>query len=159
MKKLLLILLAIVPFCVKGQNLYDVFNISATYYQGTAKSAAMGNAMGAVGDDFSAISINPAGLGLFRKPAFVFTPSILTTHTKSNYYEDIASDSKAKLSINNVGIVGVNRSYDKAVNWGFGMNRTNNFNNRIYVDGLNPNNSLLDAYFVEMLEKYKKKFL
>ena len=152
MKKLLLILLAIVPFCVEGQNINDVFNISATYYQGTAKSAAMGNAMGAVGDDFSAISINPAGLGLFRKPAFVFTPSILTTNTKSKYYEESASDSKVKLSVNNFGIVGVNKSYDCVINWGFGMNRTNNFNNRIYVDGLNPNNSLLDAYFSEMFE-------
>ena len=152
MKKLLLILLAIVPFCLKGQSLDDVFNVSATYYQGTAKSAAMGNAVGAVGDDFSAISINPAGLGLFRKPTFVFTPSILTTYTRSNYYGDQASDSKSKLSLNNFGMVGVSRSYDCAINWGFGMNRTNNFNNRVYVDGLNPNNSLLDAYFIEMLE-------
>ena len=151
MKKLLLILLAIVPFCLKGQSLDDVFNVSATYYQGTAKSAAMGNAVGAVGDDFSAISINPAGLGLFRKPTFVFTPSILTTYTRSNYYGDQASDSKSKLSLNNFGMVGVSRSYDCAINWGFGMNRTNNFNNRIYVDGLNPNNSLLDSYFIEML--------
>ena len=152
MKKLLLILLAIVPFCVKGQNINDVFNISATYYQGTAKSAAMGNAMGAVGDDFSAISINPAGLGLFRKQTFVFTPSILTTHTKSRYYGDLATDSKTKLSVNNFGMVGTNSSYGDIVNWSIGMNRTNNFNNRIYIDGLNSNNSLLDAYFTEMLE-------
>jgi hypothetical protein len=152
MKKLLLILLAIVPFYVCGQNINDVFNISATYYQGTAKSAAMGNAMGAVGDDFSSISINPAGLGLFRKTTFVFTPSLLTSYTKSKYYGDIASDSKVRLSVNNVGLVGTNRSYGAQVNWAIGMNRTNNFNNRIYVDGLNPNNSLLDAFFVEMRE-------
>ena len=128
MKKLLLILLAIVPFYVCGQNINDVFNISATYYQGTAKSAAMGNAMGAVGDDFSSISINPAGLGLFRKTTFVFTPSLLTSYTKSKYYGDIASDSKVRLSVNNVGLVGTNRSYGAQVNWAIGMNRTNNFN-------------------------------
>ena len=44
---------------------------------------AMGNAMGAVGQDFSAISINPASVGLFRKPMFVFTPSALMNYTTS----------------------------------------------------------------------------
>ena len=60
MKKIFLTLLALVPFCLVGQSLYDVYSISASYYQGTAKSVAMGNAMGAVGQDFSSISINPA---------------------------------------------------------------------------------------------------
>lgn len=151
MKKILSILLAIVPFCVSGQNINDVYNISATYYQGTAKSAAMGNAMGAVGQDFSAISINPAGLGLFRKSTFVFTPSLLASYTKSEYNNNIESDAKAKMSVNNIGLVGVNSFNGNTVNWSIGMNRTNNFNNRVYVDGINQNNSLLDAYFAEML--------
>ena len=102
MKKIFLTLLVLVPFFVKGQSIYDVYNLSASYYQGTAKSMAMGNAMGAVGQDFSSISINPAGLGLFRKPTFTFTPSINTLFTES--YANggkPGSDSKANLSINN----------------------------------------------------------
>ena len=83
MKKIFLILLAIVPLSMMGQNIYDIYNVSTSYYQGTAKGMAMGNAMGAVGEDFSSIAINPAGVGLFRKPTLIFTPSILTTYTKS----------------------------------------------------------------------------
>ena len=81
MKKIFLILLAIVPLSMMGQNIYDIYNVSTSYYQGTAKSRAMGSAIGAVGQDFSSLAINPAGLGLFRKPTFTFTPSINTTFT------------------------------------------------------------------------------
>lgn len=151
MKKIFLTLLALVPFCLAGQSLYDVYNISASYYQGTAKSMAMGNAMGAVGQDFSSISINPAGLGLFRKPDFTFTPSINTTFTKSELTGNFTTDSKAKLSVNNIGYVGVNKSGDNIITWAIGMNRTNNFNNRIFVEGYNDNNSLIDAYFAEII--------
>lgn len=148
MKKILLILLITIPFCFEAQNINDVYNISATYYQGTAKSMAMGNAMGAVGQDYSSIAINPAGLGLFRKPTFVFTPSLYTTYTKSELSGSLASDSKTKLSINNFGYVGMNGSN---VTWAFGMNRTNNFNNSVYVNGHNDSNSLIDAYFAEII--------
>ena len=113
---------------------------------------AMGNAMGAVGQDFSSISINPAGLGLFRKPTFTFTPSINTTYTKSELNGDWATDSKANLSVNNIGYIGINNSGDKVATWAFGMNRTNNFTNKIFIDGYNDNNSLIDAYFAEIID-------
>ena len=129
----------------------DIYNISSVYYQGTAKSAAMGNAMGAVGQDFSSISINPAGLGLFRKPTFTFTPSLLTSYTNSQYYGNTEYDTKTNISVNNIGYVGSNDSQRYTINWAFGMNKTNNFNNSIFVDGYNPNNSLIDAYFAEII--------
>ncbi len=151
MKKIFLILLAIVPFCSKAQNINDVYNISTSYYQGTAKSMAMGNAMGAVGQDFSAISINPAGIGLFRKPMFVFTPSALMNYTSSELNGSKAYDSKFKMSVNNFGYVGINKIENTIVSWGFGMNRTNNFNNSIYADAYNNDNSLIDAYFAEII--------
>lgn len=151
MKKIFLILLAIVPFCINGQNIFDVYNVSTSYYQGTAKAMAMGNAMGAVGQDFSSIAINPAGLGLFRKHTFVFTPSVVTSYTKSELRGDLATDSKAKLSVNNFGYVGINNGGSNTITWAVGMNRTNNFNNSIFVDGYNDNNSLIDAYFAEII--------
>ena len=151
MKKIFLILLAAVPLFINAQNINDVYNISASYYQGTAKSMAMGNAMGAVGQDFSSISINPAGLGLFRKPSFTFTPSINTSYTKSTLEKNPAYDSKSKLSVNNFGVVGINKGGENVINWAFGMNRTNNFNNLTYVDGFNESNSLIDAYFAEII--------
>ena len=151
MKKLFLILLAIAPFYINGQNIIDIYNISAVNYQGTAKSAAMGNAMGAVGEDFSAISINPAGLGLYRKSTFSFTPSLSTSYTMSEYYGNIEHDDKTNFTINNVGYVSTNSYNNIKINWAFGMNKTNNFNSSSFVSGFNPNNSLIDAYFAEII--------
>ncbi len=151
MKKFFLILLAIAPLCIKAQNINDVYNISSSYYQGTAKSMSMGNAMGAVGQDFSSISINPAGLGLFRKSMFIFTPSASAIYTSSKLNGYKAHDYKTNISVNNFGYAGVNKTNGIIVTWGFGMNRTNNFNNNIYVDAYNENNSLIDAYFAEII--------
>ena len=67
MKKAFLIITILAPMFLMAQTDGDLFDFSSVYYQGTAKSAAMGNAMGAVGSDFSSIAINPAGLGLSRK--------------------------------------------------------------------------------------------
>lgn len=169
MKRLFLILSILLPFCVKGQNMLDVYNASTSYYQGTAKSMAMGNAMGAVGQDFSAISINPAGLGLYRNSSFVFTPSVFTTYTETEFNGSIASDKKSKLSVNNFGLIGVNDRDENILAYAFGMNRTNNYNNSIYINGYNENNSLIDAYFEEiiangiynasMLENYSPSYI
>lgn len=150
MKKLFLILLTIVPIHIYAQNINDVYSISASYYQGTAKAMAMGNAMGAVGEDFSSISINPAGLGLFRKPSFTMTPSIITTYTKSELNGNWGTDSKTVLSFNNLGYVGINKIGKNTITWAFGMNRTNNYNNSIFVDSYNDSNSLIDAYITEI---------
>lgn len=151
MNKLFLIVISILPFCIGAQNINDVYNISTSYYQGTAKAMAMGNAIGAVGDDFSSIAINPAGLGLYRKSTFTFTPSILTSYTQSELRGSLATDSKAKLSVNNFGYVETSNDGSNIMSWAIGMNRTNNFNNSIYVDGFNDEHSLIDAYFAEMI--------
>ena len=150
MKRLIIFLLTLIPFYINGQSIYDVYNVSTSYYQGSAKSMAMGNAMGAVGQDFSSISINPAGLGLFRKPTLTFTPSIISTHTSSELNGNIEYDTKTKVSVNNFGYVGINKTGKNIITWSFGMNRSNNFNNNIYVDGYNGENSLIDAYITEM---------
>ena len=151
MKKIFLILLALIPFWGIAQNINDVYNIASTYYQGTAKSAAMGNAMGAVGQDFSSLSINPAGLGLYRKPTIEFTPSIKTSYAKTDYYGNTTTNSQATMAVNSFGIVGINNSGENVINWAFGMNRTNDFSNAIFVNGINPHHSLIDAYFQEII--------
>lgn len=171
MKKIFFILLAIVPFYISGQNILDVYNASTSFYQGTAKSMAMGNAMSAVGSDFSSMSINPAGLGLYRSNSFVITPSIYNTYTKDNYNGTLSGDTKSKLSFNNFGIVCVEPEQNKVyrTTWAIGMNRVNNYNNDIYINGHNADNSLIDAYFEEiiangiqnsrMLEEYSPTYI
>ena len=49
-----------------AQNASDVLRYSYLQPGGTARSLGAGNAFGALGAEFGAISQNPAGLALFR---------------------------------------------------------------------------------------------
>ncbi len=154
MKKFLILAILIAPLFLQGQGVLDIYNISTSNYQGTAKSMAMGNAMGAVGQDFSSIAINPAGAALFRKPTLTITPSLYNTYTSTEISGIDSWDYKSKISFNNLGYVSTslysnnNSSYSDV--WAFGMNRVNNFNNRVYTSFYNGYNSLIDPFIAEL---------
>lgn len=135
----------------------DVFEFSSINYAGTAKSAAMGNAMGAVGSDFSAIAINPAGLGLIRKATFVYTPSFFSISSESKYQGNNGSDRAFKLPSNNIGLTwttDINDGSLKTVSFALGINRLNNYAYASYVNGNNMHTSLVDAYITELYIKH-----
>ena len=153
MKKTFLIIMILFPFFASAQTENDMIDFSTIYYQGTAKSAAMGNAMGAVGSDFSAIAINPAGLGLFRKATFIYTPSFYSISTESDYKNNNGSDRAFKLHTNNIALTWTQDINDGALNsvsFALGINRLNNFAFNSFASGNNPHTSLIDAYFSEI---------
>lgn len=155
MKKVFLIIAVLIPMFVLAQTEGDMLDFSTVYYQGTAKSAAMGNAMGAVGSDFSAITINPAGLGLFRKSYVVWTPEFYTISTESKYQGSNGSDRAFKMPMNNIGLSWTQKMNDgslSSVSFALGINKLNNFTFDSYAKGDNPNTSLVDAFFTEMTE-------
>ena len=70
------LLLAIaIPLFIYAQDLTDALRFSGFQMQGTARAGSMGNAFGALGGDFTSVSINPAGLGIYRSSEFVFSPT------------------------------------------------------------------------------------
>ena len=153
MKKFLLIIIILAPFFAMAQTGSDMLDFSTIYYPGTAKSAAMGNAMGAVGSDFSAISINPAGLGLFRKSYFIWTPEFYSISTDSKYNGDNGFDRAFKVPMNNLGLSWTQEINDgslTSVSFALGINKLNNFTFDSYAKGDNPNTSLVDAYYTEL---------
>ncbi len=134
-----------------AQNHVDALRYSQQVYGGTARSLAMGNAFGALGADFSALSINPAGIGVYKGSEISFSPSIYIGNTTSDYAGQSGNDIKYNFNVSNVGIV-LAASPKKAENpwkgfqFGFGMNRLANFNTNKVIEGTNSKNSLLDEY-------------
>ena len=140
--------------CV-GQNEVDALRYSQNTFGGTARFVSMGGAFGALGGDVSALSFNPAAIGIYRKTELTFSPSVFTQKTTSTYNGSTVSDSKTNFNFGNGGIVlstgSRNNQSDENkgwmnVNFGFGYNRTNNFNNRTSISGINQNSSMLDTY-------------
>lgn len=145
-----ILLLLILSFSLHAQGVDDAVLNSQTFYEGTARSMAMGNATGAMGGDFTATCINPAGLGLYRTSEFTFSTGLQHTLFHSNYYDNNQFAGKTRMSVPNFGLVmGGEVSNYKPLRYimlGFGLTRTNDFNYRTHAKGLNPGSSMVDAY-------------
>ncbi len=156
MKKLRIIIVCIaasISLVANAQTDVDALRYSLINFGGTARYSSMGGAFGAIGADFSTISTNPAGLGVYRKNEFTFTPDIYASKTTSTYNGNTAEDSKYNFNFSNIGMVfasDFNKGKDqqgwKFVNFAFGLNRNTNFNNRMIIEGSNNNSSLMDVY-------------
>jgi hypothetical protein len=154
MKRLFVILLITILFTsVYAQNAVDALRYSNVGYGGSSRFTAMGGAFGAIGADFSTISTNPAGLGLFKSSEFTVTPSLYHAITESKYLGNTTEDDEYNFNIQNAGIVLTAEFPDRLgtdgwrnVQFGFGMNRLLNFNNSMYMNGFNENSSLLTGY-------------
>ncbi len=140
-----------------AQDENDALRYSNTQYQGTARGLGIGNAMGSLGADFSSLSINPAGIGLFRKGEVSFTPSFAVINNKSTYLGSMNEVGTDKLNIAQAGIVLTHakqgnlykRSGWKAASFAFGMNRVATFKNETNYAGNNNQSSFIERYAEE----------
>ncbi|MFM9057060.1 MAG: hypothetical protein ACKOQY_10325, partial [Bacteroidota bacterium] len=66
-----------------SQNDADALRYSMLNYGSTARSLAMGNSFGALGADFSSLSMNPAGIGLYRRSEFSISPVFSNARTNA----------------------------------------------------------------------------
>jgi hypothetical protein len=120
---------------------------------GTARSVSMGSAFGALGGDFSSLSINPAGIGVYRSSEFTITPNFSTGKVGSKFYGSSEEDIKYDFALGNIGLVFAfntpgqpNEPGWKGFQVGFGINRHTNFNNRSVYEGFNTQSSLMTEY-------------
>ena len=161
MKKIIIILAVtfVVPFITKAQGIADALRFSQIQVQGTARAGAMGNAFGALGGDFTSVSINPAGLGLYRSNEFVVTPESKWSNVESNYYGSSVEDTEYKFTLSNMSYVSTIPTYNSSeiglvsVNLGIGFNRVKDFNTNAYAMGNNVDGSYMDN-IVSYANKY-----
>lgn len=136
----------------QAQYVTDALRFSQNFPTLTARSISMGGAFTSLGGDFASSYVNPAGLGLYRKSEFSFTPGLSLAKTTADYIGQDNSDYKYQFAVSNLGYVGTYRSSrDKGLvsaSYAIGYNRLQNFNNNTIIRGTNQNSSYSD-YFVE----------
>lgn len=151
MKKIIFLTLIIASHLfANAQTADDALRYSLTKYNSTARSAAMGGAFGALGGDFSSISINPAGLGVYRSAELTLSSNIRMSNAKNNGFEE----EKLSFVIDNLGAVFVFNENTSETGWqginlAFGYNAMNNFNTRSISRVNNSGNSMTDAWAQE----------
>ena len=85
MKKLLFLIIIGATFQAHAQTPEDALRLSFFAPNGTPRSNALGGAMGSLGGDLSATSINPAGLGFYKTNEFYVSPNYVSNNNQFNY--------------------------------------------------------------------------
>ena len=150
MKKIITLFLSMtLAAALFAQTADDALNIAQEYYEGTARSMAMGNAFTALGGDLGAISINPASSGVMRYSQITFTPSLTITDHRTGYLGTTSNSRNTGLTVSNLGTV---LSFDTGrysgllnYNFGFVYNKQNNFRSSMRAEGVTSNSSMLSS--------------
>ena len=145
MKKVI-ILSALLGFVLvsQAQPFEDAVQFSRTLNWGTARSAGMAGAFGALGGDLSTLSSNPAGIGVFRKSEVSITPSLNFANTKATDYSP--KDNSFQLGDLGAVFAFYSPNFDwKGINFGINYTNLNNFNRKTDQVIWNSSTSLLDV--------------
>jgi len=154
--KIMLAALAMSAYA-QAQNEADILRYSQQYNLGTARSQGLGGAFGAVGADFSSTYLNPAGLGLYRRNELHLSAGVTGTATSGNFLGNKLDESRTNFNIPSFGIVlskvntGLSGDANSGIvnyNFAFGHNRTNHFQQNIFMEGYNTRSNL-SQFFVE----------
>lgn len=156
MKKIILIvgLVSIWKINANAQDANDAILYGYQNYSGTARSMALGNAIGSIGADIASVSINPSGIGLYRSSQLNFTTAYNKNKTQSSYYNTNSNDTKSKLNFSEIGIVissnnnqqrGLNSKW-KSVNFAISGNRVADYNTNFTYSGQNFKSSLIERF-------------
>ena len=132
-----------------AQTAGDALRFSQYNPTATARSVGVGGAIGALGGDFSVLSVNPAGIAVYRQSEVMISPALYLVNTESQLENGpITDDNTTNLHLANVGFVVASTRRErkwKAVNFGFGLNRNANYNQQIFYRG-NSAGSIVDRF-------------
>ena len=143
--KYFILLLATFSFSVLNAQLAsDALRYSnLDFGSSTARSLGVGGSLGALGADYSVLSTNPAGLGMYRRSEFVLTPAVFATKTESDLLgtNNVQNRSETDFNLANIGAVFVSQprlSKWTTFNFGIGLNRLTNFDQEFFYEGETP---------------------
>lgn len=157
MKKIFFIVVAFASVGVFAQNEVDALRYSAEDLHGTARYQALSGAFGALGGDFSAFSVNPAGSSVFANGAITATLGDSGVKHEGTFFNNNTSSKSNDFDISQLGAVFVFKDGSSANKIAFGVNYQQNQNfegNVIAFSGTNPNNSIVD-YFGNFAAGYR----
>ncbi|RAJ05228.1 long-subunit fatty acid transport protein [Chitinophaga skermanii] len=145
-----------------AQEASDGIKFAQRQATGTARSQAIGGAMGSLGGDISAAGVNPAGLGFFKTSEFSITPgfNFFTNKTAYPYTSDnlnqkgTYSNDRSLLTIPAAGLV-LPLGEAAGTNWrsftlGINFTPTTNFANKTYLEGDNYRYSMTDKWVQDL---------
>lgn len=126
---------------------------SRTQPAGSARILGLGGTQTALGGDYSSALSNPAGLGMYNRSEFTFSPALSFYNTKSEFNGTATNESTSKFNIPGISyVMHMGRDDDESSfrggSLGISYSRINDFNRSTIYRGRNQTNSIVD-YFME----------
>jgi long-subunit fatty acid transport protein len=153
---------------VSAQNETDALRYSRTFLSGTARIQGLAGAQAAIGADIGSLAGNPAGLGLFRRSEFSFTPAINMANTSSRVLgaggAGLQDGARSNFNLPSIGVVIADRKDDaqagdwRSGNFGLGFTRLNNFNAEANYGGTTQSPNTIVRSFGEMAIRNQRTF-
>src|SRR5690554_6937681 len=148
MKKItyLLAFMLTLSMTLVAQGEVDALRFSREDLYGTARAMSMGGAFGALGGDMTGVSINPAGIAVYRSSEVVGTLNLSRVGSSVGDYDA----NKTRFELDNLGFVGyfpLRNDVTPLINFGFSFNKLKSFDKNIDAVG-SPASSMID-YIVD----------
>ncbi len=141
---------------IYAQYASDALRFSQTNYGSSSRFKGLGNAQTSLGGDISSLGGNPAGLGMFTRSEFAFTPEYDNTQAKATYLGTQTNSTKNQLNLSQIGVVWYNPAIKaKGSNlnkglvstvFGLGYSRNNDFSSDVTFGGKNAGSSIADFF-------------
>lgn len=130
---------------------------SRTVPGGSARIQAIGGAQVSLGGDYSSAFSNPAGLGMYNRSEFTFSPGYSVNNIQSTYAGQSFDESKSKINIPGISYVYHHESGRQSGflggSLGISLTRINDFNQQYNYSGSNNASSIID-YFLDDAYNY-----
>lgn len=130
-----------------SQNDIDAMRYSQTGFGGTSRTRAMAGSFGALGADGSCMSINPAGIGLFKTGQVDLSVGLRFNSVNANYNNTNTGDFKTNFVYNGFSFV---KAFDGKQNpdnhhaLGVSVNQLANFNSNATIQGYSRHTRMND---------------
>jgi hypothetical protein len=134
----------------------DAIRYSWFTQNGTARSLAIGGAMGSLGGDITANFVNPAGIGFYRTSEVAFSPGFSLNGIKTNYRGTALESSKNNFALGPIGFAWAlpNRNNDnKSRSFSLAFTQNTSFSNNINYKGSNNYSSYSEAFAEELTKQ------
>lgn len=138
----LLAFMLILSLPLAAQGEVDALRFSRDDLFGTARAMSMGGAFGALGGDQTGVSINPAGIAVYRSSEVVGTLNLSSERSSAGGYDA----SKTRFDMDNLGFVGyfpLRNDVIPLINFGFSFNKLKSFDKNVDAIG-SPSSSMID---------------
>jgi hypothetical protein len=144
-------------FTLVGQTVYaqipeDAIKYSWNIQNGTARSLAIGGAMGSTGGDLMANYVNPAGIAFYRTGEATLSAGLLFNNLRTNYRTIGDKNKNLAFALPTLGFaVGIPKDNNNHNAFSLAFTQSANFNKTVKYGGLNNYSSFAEQFAEEFV--------